>query len=356
MGKFQFWLPTKLTRIQQRAVDERRAIFLSGVPGTGKTVVSIKRLQNADNAIIFTYGKLLKKTIEEKLNDKNCPVDNIHKWMWNIQGSGKRKNLEVLLNDDNLKDTIKLLKSKNVFFDEILVDEGQDLPINAYKVFREITNSLSISADDAQQINNVEQASDEEEILKEFPSLKKFLLDEVFRSAYELYCFAIQFVPNNEQARDTNLLEKLYIKNSGSDKPFVYIESNLNSIYSSIGDIIDENPTDNIGILFERIDQIDQFEKVLSKDHELSTYHSIKRVVPSELKNIIITTFKSAKGIEFDIVIIPYFPDRAKNIKEEYYVGVTRAKSQVHFLSIGKIPEIISDFDTNSYELIDNRS
>ena len=67
MGKFQFWLPTNLTRIQQKAVDLRGAIFLSGVPGTGKTVVSIKRLQNSSTnnkkSIIFTYGKLLKKTM-----------------------------------------------------------------------------------------------------------------------------------------------------------------------------------------------------------------------------------------------------------------------------------------------------
>jgi len=83
MPKFQFWLPTDLTRIQQRAVDSREPIFLSGVPGNGKTVVSIKRLQNLASSnkkgIIFTYGKLLKKIIEEKLAyAHNMPVKNIH--------------------------------------------------------------------------------------------------------------------------------------------------------------------------------------------------------------------------------------------------------------------------------------
>ena len=50
MPKFQFWLPTNLTRVQQRAVDSIEPIFLSGVPGTGKTVVSIKRLQNSSSS------------------------------------------------------------------------------------------------------------------------------------------------------------------------------------------------------------------------------------------------------------------------------------------------------------------
>lgn len=360
MPKFQFWLPTNLTRIQQRAVDSREPIFLSGVPGTGKTVVSIRRLQNASSmgkkAIIFTYGKLLKKTIEEKLGDSSMPVKNIHDWMWwDVQPENGKQKLEVITDDTNLDESIKMIKERGFVYDEILVDEGQDLSINTYKLLREITLNLSISADNAQQINNKENATKEEEIIKLFPDLKNMELDEVFRSAYELYYFAIQFVPNNARANDPVLLERLKNKNSGADKPLVYLESNLNGMFDTVRDIIDENPTDNIGILFEQVIDVDHFAKNLATDYELSTYHSIQKVVPSELKNIIITTFKSAKGIEFDIVIIPYFPDRTQNIPEEYYVGVTRAKNQVHFLAIQNLPVIMKNFDKNTYKLVDNR-
>lgn len=356
MGKFQFYLPTEnLTRIQRRAIDSKEPIFLSGVPGTGKTVVSIMRLLNSNNSILFTYGKLLKKTIQEKLNSQNKLVDNIHNWMWNVQEDKSKIYLKDFTSDENLKNSIQKLKSAGIRYEEILVDEGQDLSINTYKILAELTSSLSISADNAQQINNIEQATNEEEIIKYFSNLKKFELDEVFRSAYELYVFAIQFVPNNARAHNTTLLEKLKKTNSGADKPFVYLEPNLTSMYALIKDIIDEYPTDNIGILFEKVHQVDQFAKELQQNYEVSTYHSIQKVVPSELKNIILTTFKSAKGIEFDVVIIPYFEDDARASMEEYYVGVTRAKNQVHFLTIGDIPKIIKDFDTNTYELIDNR-
>jgi superfamily I DNA/RNA helicase len=360
MAKFQFFLPTNLTRIQQRVVDSREPIFLSGVPGTGKTVVSIRRLQNAaalkKKAIIFTYGKLLKKTIQEKLaNEKATPVDNINNWMWNVQDDGQQISFKKFTSNENLSNAVLKLKSKNIKYDEILVDEGQDLSINTYKILKELTPILSISADNAQQINNKENATDEETIEKLFPDLKKIELDEVFRSAYELYHFAIQFVPYNGRANDPALLERLQNKNSGADKPLVYLEKNLNGMYETVRDIIDDNPTDNIGILFEKIIHVDEFTKKLSEDYELSTYHSIQKVVPSELKNIIITTFKSAKGIEFDIVIIPYFPDGALNIPEEYYVGVTRAKNQVHFLAIKNFPTIMSKFNKNTYKLVDNR-
>lgn len=360
MPKFQFYLPVEreLSRIQRRAIDSREPIFLSGVPGTGKTVVSIRRLQNAagnnKKAIIFTYGKLLKKTIEEKLANDNMPVDNIHHWMWNAQGDGQRKYFEEMTQDENITSTIKLLKSKGKIYDEILVDEGQDLSINTYKLFKELTPNLSISADNAQQINNGAEATNEEDILKLFPDLKRFELDEIFRSAYEIYKFAIQFVPKSARANDENLLGRLKKKNSGADKPFVWIEDNLDSVYASIKDIIDENPTDNIGILFEQKLYVDEFARKTSNDYDVSKYHS-QEVIPSQLNNIILTTFKSAKGVEFDIVIIPYFPDGTMDIAEEYYVGATRAKNQVHFLAIKDIPNIIADFDKDTYELVDNR-
>jgi len=356
MGKFQFWLPTKLTRQQARAVDSDRAIFLTGVPGTGKTVVSIFKLRRSKKmgkkSILFTYGKLLKKTIIEKLvGDEE--VDNIHNWLWNLQEK-HREYLEVLLSDENIKNTIEVLKSKNIWYDEILVDEGQDLSINTYKLLSALTDKLSISADQAQQINNGKNASDEDEIKQLLPNLREYELDEIFRSSYELYVFAIQFVLNNARAHNPSLLERLKKNNSGADKPYVYLVQNLDAMYETIRDIIDENPTDNIGILFEEMLPIDQFAAELRKDYELSTYHSIQKVVPSELKNILITTFKSAKGVEFDIVIIPHIQG-SRVTNEEYYVGVTRAKYQVHFLAIGDMPEIIKDFNEDSYKLIDEK-
>ena len=362
MAKFQFWLPqfTDLTRVQKRAVDETESIFLSGVPGTGKTVVSIYRLKNSANGILFTYGKLLKKTIQEKIDDGRSPVDNIHNWLWEKQGED-RQYLEVMVNDAHRDDTVKMLHLQGTKYDEILVDEGQDLSINTYKMLSQLTDKLSISADNAQQINNKEEATDEEEIQQFFPNLRRFELDEIFRSAYELYKFAIQFVPNNARAHDVTLLERLKQKNSGADKPFVYIAENLDAMFEIVREIIDDNPTDNIGILFEDVIDIETFTSELSNEYDISVYHSKKskkeqKTILENLHNIILTTFKSAKGVEFDVVIIPYFKDRTRYTPEEYYVGVTRAKNQVHFLSIGEIPKIIKGFDEETYELIDNRS
>ena len=360
MGKFQFWLPTpdKLTRKQRRAIDSDNDIFLSGVPGSGKTVVSIYRLKNTKKGILFTYGKLLRKTIEEKVDDSSKPVVNIHKWLYSTTNNSKY--LEENLKDKNLTETISLIKAQGIHFDEIFVDEGQDLLPNSYKVFREISTNISVSADEAQKVNNKEEASDEKDILDILTHLELYELDEIFRSAYELYDFARGFMPYNERANNETMLERLR-KNSGATKPMVYISSDLADSYEIIRDVIDDNPTDNIGILFEDIIAIDECVRELQNDYDISCYHSkLPRdeqdsILKDDLKNILITTLKSAKGIEFDIVIMPQFQNAQKRNAEQYFVGATRAKSEVHIISMGKVPDILDGFDTDTYKLIEKR-
>ena len=69
------------------------------------------------------------------------------------------------------------------------------------------------------------------------------------------------------------------------------------------------------------------------------------------IENIHITTFKSAKGLEFDTVIIPNFELYNKitgkfNIEwKDYYVGCTRAKSNLFLISNSMLPGLASVVD-----------
>jgi superfamily I DNA/RNA helicase len=352
MGKFQFWLPTNLNRKQKRAVDSSDPIFLTGVPGSGKTVVSIYRLKNSKNGILFTYGKLLRKTIEEKVEDNTKKVVNIHRWHWDLTYC----KIEQNLNDNNIQNTISRFKNQGISYDEIIVDEGQDLFPNSYKLFQAISTKLSVSADEAQQVMSKKDGSSEQDIKNILPNLKHFELDQIYRSSYEIYNFARQFVSYNKRANNPNLLERLKRENSGGDKPYLYILPNYNSSFEVMMDIIDDNPTDNIGILCPKISEVDDCYNNLKKEYEdISIYHSNYRDVPDILHNVIITTLKSAKGIEFDIVILPQVQNMQDDRLEQYFVGSTRAKTELHLLSIQKEPDIFDNFDKSSYKVIDRR-
>ena len=359
MAKFQFWLPTldKITRIQRRAINSNEAVFVTGVPGTGKTVVSIYRLINTNNAILFTYGKLLRKTIEEKIADNSKTIVNIHKWNYAITNIYLEENLK----DENIQNTIDTFKSKGIKYSHIFVDEGQDLVPNSYKLFKELSDSLTVSADEAQTVTNQNESSDETDILKILGDVQQYELDEIFRSSYELYNFARQFVSYNARANDPNLLEKLQRDNSGARKPFVYILDELSLSYEKMKDIIDDNISDNIGILCEDKVTVDDCTNNLENDYDVSSYHSglsreeQENVLNSDLNNIVITTIRSAKGIEFDVVIIPNFQYARQEKVEQYFVGATRAKSELHLICIQNTPSLLNDFDENSYKIVKKR-
>lgn len=345
MAKFKFKLPKKLTRKQEIAIDSMKPIFVTGVPGAGKTVVATMRLINSDDGILFTYGKLLSKSIEGQVKDDTKQVVNIHKWLFGIN----KEYLQYSLSNENLENTIKHFKLNNITFEKIIVDEGQDIVPNAYKLFKSITDNLSVGADNAQRLNKQEFSS-ESDILEILGDVHKIELDENFRNSYAIFNFARQFVPLHPRAHDKNMLDRL-IKDSGAT-PTIYRVQDENKSIEVINKIISSNPTDNIGVLCENVDSVDFYGENLGRNHEISIYHN-KLAVPSSLNNILVTTIQSAKGMEFDIVIVPKFQTVNKRNNELYFVASTRAKTELYMICEGYIPKIVVDFDDKSYNIIE---
>ena len=347
MAEFKFRLPlgSELSRQQQRAIDSKEPIFLTGVPGSGKTVVSVYRLKNHNNSILFTYGKLLRLAIDNTINDDSKIVENIHHWNWEMD-ENKKVFLEKRVLDENLSNTIEFFQER-CNYEYIMVDEGQDLELNIYKLLKEITSNLSISADNAQRV--YEHGAIEENIVEVVPNLKKIELSQNFRNSFEIYNFAKEFVPNNPRANDSNMLEKF--TRGEADKPYVYLVSTLNRTFEVIKKIIENNQGLNIGVLSTDILTVNTYAKELSKDYDISSYTSNDKDVPNDLKNILVTTFKSSKGMEFDIVIMPQFQFLKEEELNQYYIGATRAKTELYFLAIGRLPPIFENMDTSTYTL-----
>jgi len=348
MGKFKFRLPLEieLTRQQRRAIDSTKSIFLTGVPGSGKTVVSVYRLKKYKNGILFTYGKLLRLAIQNLINNKI--VENVHNWNWNIDDNKEYKEyLENRISDNNLLESINFFKQR-CDYEYILVDEGQDLESNVYKLLKELTPNLSVSADNAQKVYS--KGASEDDILKELPNnIKRIELDQNFRNSFEIYNFAKEFVQNNPRANDNHMLEK-FIKGE-ANKPYVYLVEILDRTFEIIKKIISNNKGLNIGILSEDTLTVDTYKKLLSKDFDISSYTNKDKNVPQDLKNILVTTFKSSKGMEFDIVIMPQFQYLKEEKLNEYYVGATRAKTELYILAIGKLPPIFENICKSTYIL-----
>jgi len=350
--KFEFRLPklTELSRGQRKAIDETKPILVTGVPGAGKTVASIYRLSNSLNlgneTLLFTYNRMLRVAIKnstEHLGIKESSIQSIHRFFIDKTGEWLTKYEH---------DAVKLNEElKDIAYDEFIFDEGQDQPITIYDAFSKI-GKVSVGADDAQQL--YDRSTTESKILDILPDLVQHELTENYRNSFEIFNFAKEFVPNNARAKDEILLEKLS-KNS-SLKPQIYVSNTFNDTKELIKKVLDANKGSNIGILVPSIHLVNEYYTLIKDDYECSQYHSglseeSKNETENDLQNILVTTFKSAKGMEFDTVMMLGFEQTKAEYVNQYFVGATRAKTRLFIFCIGQLSPIFNDFDSSTYEL-----
>ncbi|GHT07270.1 hypothetical protein FACS189426_00150 [Bacteroidia bacterium] len=348
MAGYYFNLPqiTQLTISQQAALNETKQIALSGGPGTGKSVVSLWRhisnYQRNRKSLLLTFTTTLARYLSACCITQNRNAAN------NVGRS--------------FKDKPKI----GSHWTEIIVDEAQDLPISYYNDIKPIAN-VSYGADDS-QILYPGNCCTQRELKELFPENTDYVLDKNFRSTQRIMQFARIVFPDAyiPQATITGLESNvgelpillISVRNEWNDEIGRFDTSNSkqdNSIIEIINSF--RSDTHNIAILVPFQNDAQAFERVLhnNKIADFSIYYEDRggRFPDGceEIKNVHITTFKSAKGLEFDTVIIPNFNKyqeilgRFNTEWQDYYVGVTRARSNLYLISNYDMPNLNSVTD-----------
>jgi len=330
---YYFNLPviTSLTDNQQAALDETESIALSGAPGTGKSVVCLWRhirnyATDTKESLLLTYTKTLEHYLRESARSQNEEAaENVNRTYWWTSHKEIRKE-----------------------FDEIIIDEGQDVWIDKYEIIKNYSSSISYGADPYQSVYlSEEQLEKLIAWLKEtFSDNEEYEMQKNFRNSKEILEFTQSVFPKILIPADT-----LHSAVETGLKPIMKItdwdeELELEKMISIINEYASD--THNIGILVpsqkDVLKYFDLINNELDGELECSKFESEMGDFEG-LSGIHITTFKSAKGIEFDTVIIPNF-DRfdwlIKNTttisEKDYYVAFTRAKTNL-FLICKKNPQ-----------------
>jgi len=340
MAGYYFNLPqiTDLTIPQQAALDDSEQIALSGGPGTGKSVVSLWRhisnyISNpAKRSLLLTYTTTLKEYLKACCKSQNATAASM------VATSLKSR-----------------YKVKNTRFAEIIIDEAQDLE-EAY--YDGILSKVSYGADDS-QILYPDHCCTQLQLRGIFPKNVEHVLSRNFRSTQRIMRFAKKTFPNAVIPREiidglaSNIGElPVFMVSNGSGYDRTNEKQN-----DAIIEIIESfrSDTHNIAILVPWKNDVQVFENVLEGNvDDFSLYYEDKERFPdgcAPIKNVHITTFKSAKGLEFDTVIIPNFHKFNEilgkfNIEwNDYYVACTRAKSNLYLISNYDIPNLNSVVD-----------
>lgn len=371
MAKFEFRLPSQddirnstngqiMLSIINNDYDEKFSL-VTGCPGSGKTTVSIRRLlrlaSQGKPVILLTYQRMLKVAIENvvaKQGISSSKVNTIHSWFPRTTG--------MLLGFSNQDNKLSASEIENALRGivgnmELILDEAQDLEERVFQAFPKVFGRITIGADNDQQMHEGSGASETAIKRQISHSSNEFTLQFNYRNTYQIYNFARYFVPNSPKANDSQTLSALKrYKNSG-DFPEVLKFSGQSDMQSRLKTIIENYKGFNIGVLFPYANQVESYHSTISGfGFECSKYYAEmseaeKSKTESDLKSILVTTFISAKGMEFDIVIMPEF-DSIRNTdeaKRQAYVGCTRAKNRLVIMYTGNKPSILNNFPSDTY-------
>lgn len=340
---FNLPLITDLTPDQQRAVDEIRPLALSGGPGTGKSVVCLWRhISNYStglrNSLLLTYTKTLEHYLKATANAQNAnSANNIGRVFWWLNHNARN-------------------------FQEIIIDEAQDISKARFELFFNYTETISFGADSRQSVYLGENQLNE--LLNWFATDQRFqtnipiTLNRNFRNSKEILLFTRSvfqnfLIPQNTINEATATGLKPIIKlNIGWD-----IEEQADSIIDIISDF--QGDTHNIAVLVPTQRMVDNYYDAvrikLDANISLTKFKSEDDNFQG-LSGVHITTFKSSKGTEFDTVVIPefdrynWFVEHGHTVNEnDYYVAFTRTKLNLFLLCRSGFPNI-GDRDTVSIE------
>jgi superfamily I DNA/RNA helicase len=343
MTEYYFNFPsiTSLTLPQQAALNEPNPIALSGGPGTGKSFVSLWR---------HISNHQRKSPIKSQLLTFTTSL------AYYLKANSATQNEAAAINVDSTLNWCKHAENR----DEIIVDEAQDMPLNFYeddKPLRRYSARISYGADDKQILQqgamntdgsfNFNVCTPERELQRVFRN-RRFVLDRNFRNTKSILSFAKTVFSEAPIPQD-----EINSCREVGEKPLLHITNgNLQKQNQTIIDIVRQLNTDeyNIGILtplanHSRSEMNAVYYYNLIKDSfDCSFYdHTLHEKTGglSSMKNIHITPFKSAKGLEFDTVIIPCFDAYLQTFRviswRDFFVGITRAKSNLFLFASSDI-------------------
>lgn len=313
---YNYELPlfTDLTADQRTVLNHPDAVAVSGGPGTGKSVIGMwKHIRNYDTgntrSLLLTYTVSLERFLTEickgKNNEAGINVSRTYKW---TSGNGQKR------------------------YDEIIVDEAQDVESTKYDVLKRYSNIVSYTTDD-NQILYPNQCTKSEELRKIFGN-REFTLQSNFRNTREITRFVRSLFPEH-MIQDG--------ESTGPAPQLIHTDNNADHQLQAVIDIINTypDPTHNIAVLDPFQNTVRSFHSRLKDKGVKCSFYVNEEEVLDRIERVHVTTFKSSKGLEFNTIIVPNFSSYNWWLRErpnivtqnDIYVVLTRSKNNVFLIN-----------------------
>ncbi|MHB1414444.1 MAG: 3'-5' exonuclease [Chloroflexota bacterium] len=347
------WLPSlpDLSEEQRRVInsDFNGRTIVYGPAGCGKSVVTIYRAktlfdQRRDfKVLVFT--RMLVRFLEAAVNRLGLPADSVqsfYSWVyqthWRLIGRPPKLQDEDEMYakwTDALIDRFSRDPASNPRYEYVLVDEAQDFRPNASTLLKMVSRNLFVAGDTAQSI--YEPISSLHELAQLWaPTGDQIQLLSNYRNPRRVAEVAGTF------CEDPYFLGRT-VGRSQENKPRLYwVDSPANRV-ERIAQIIQESRGGvRIGVLYRHRTSLHADSRELRRMnvlHQVATPGKAKEVDFNTPQPVLITVH-SAKGLEFDWVIMPDLtaqawsgPAQDQQERHLFFVGLTRTKDRLYLLS-----------------------
>lgn len=316
--------------------------IILGEAGTGKSVGAIysacQMLNNGKKVLFLVFNRPLMLYIQSVIKDfgKNLELYTWQSWINSFYKLQLKKSVpqgkeRFTYNWDKIIADIKKLEP---FYDHVIIDEAQDIPLELIKVLLLVSRNISCYLDPSQKIG--QDGTDLDEIIDALGVRSTFTLAENYRNTQGVFNFAKLY---SEES-------KAKVFNTELNKPIMFNAANYEEQNELIAKIIVENNLKNVGV-FANSQSVFSTYKSLSESlpgTNIQLYQTTgkeHRDIDFTQDAVFVIPYTCAKGLEFDSVILTRC-ELINSTKDEIldrnllYVATTRPKKNLFCIYFGK--------------------
>lgn len=337
--------------------DEQRVIvnlpldknhLVTGAPGTGKSVIAIYRASDMSNAgndvLMLVYNRPLMLYIESAVEslDIDASVNTWQSWISEFYreefGCSYPQTDGAFTYDwPVIKKAFSRLGKK---YDQIIVDEAQDVPLELIESLVLISKGVTCFMDPKQSIKD--NYTDFDEVADVLGVRQAYSLWANFRNPKGIYDFAKVFNPDadadtvNEDATKPSMIK---CSDFGHD--------NANQLTSKMVQVLKRNYGLNFIGVFVNNNRLKRTYEELSQELDDMDVYMYKagnkdfRELDFDEPGVYVLSYATMKGLEFDAVLLPT-PENVLSTGDDkvdnnlLYVAATRASNKLYGFYIRK--------------------
>jgi len=322
--------------------------LVTGPPGSGKTVMAVYRAQalqkRGEPTMLIMYSKLLSTYTKDALESLGVEEGStstmhawFHKWFKRVYGDEPPTIDKFTFDWDACLEIVGRNPAPEKLRQHVIIDEGQDLPKRLYQLLRFTTRSITVFADENQSIWDENATNDE--IAAAAGIRQRAQLLRNFRNTRAIGRVSAHFYTGAGSP-------PVEMRESAEDGDLPVLDE-YDSVKSSVDFIVNferSHPADQIGVL---VQYNATMKKLLNRLKDktvrpVEVYSSDEAIqakgtpVDFSRPGIKIINWASAKGLEFDSVLLPelqtFRGDASNdNFRMRMYMLTSRARRELYF-------------------------